>query len=76
MDEHSDGTVLRCKDCGDSFLFTEGERQFFVERSLHTPRRCKACRALLRERAASEPSPDEQRLASRGSMYRAYRGPR
>ena len=35
---------LTCKDCGAVFAFTEGEQQFFAERQLSAPQRCKECR--------------------------------
>jgi len=40
---------LVCKDCGNSFVFTAGEQQFFQSRGLlHEPARCPSCRALRR----------------------------
>ncbi len=37
---------LVCKDCGEEFLFTVGEQDFYKEKGLeHQPVRCKACRA-------------------------------
>ncbi len=34
-----------CKDCGEEFLFTVGEQEFYAEKGFdHQPVRCKACR--------------------------------
>jgi DNA-directed RNA polymerase subunit RPC12/RpoP len=36
--------ILVCADCGDDFVFTVGEQEFFEERGFSEPRRCKDCR--------------------------------
>lgn len=37
--------TLVCKDCGNEFVFTAGEQQFYAEKGFeHEPQRCKACR--------------------------------
>jgi CxxC-x17-CxxC domain-containing protein len=36
--------LLMCSDCGQEFVFTAGEQQFFQERGYSSPRRCKPCR--------------------------------
>ena len=36
--------VLKCKDCGEEFVITEGEQKFYKERNLNLPKRCKNCR--------------------------------
>lgn len=34
-----------CKDCGQDFLFTEGEQAFYKEKGLQSePQRCPKCR--------------------------------
>jgi len=38
--------VLRCCDCGESFLFTAGEQAYFSSKGLSVPKRCKPCRDL------------------------------
>lgn len=35
---------IHCRDCGQDFTFTVGEQQFFLERNLKKPTRCKQCR--------------------------------
>lgn len=39
---------LVCLECGEDFIFTEGEQQFFGARHLTEPRRCRACRLARR----------------------------
>lgn len=36
---------LVCKDCGNTFLFTEGEQAFYKEKGFENePQRCPECR--------------------------------
>ncbi len=35
---------LACRDCGQNFTFTEGEQEFFAQKNLSAPQRCKDCR--------------------------------
>jgi CxxC-x17-CxxC domain-containing protein len=37
--------VLKCRDCGEEFVFTAGEQTFYKERGFqHEPTRCRRCR--------------------------------
>lgn len=37
--------TLVCKDCGNEFVFTAGEQEFYAEKGFENePQRCKACR--------------------------------
>ena len=37
--------TLKCKECGNEFVFTAGEQAFYAERGFQNePQRCKACR--------------------------------
>jgi len=37
--------TLVCKECGNEFVFTAGEQQFYKEKEfLNKPKSCKACR--------------------------------
>ncbi|MDR0805116.1 MAG: zinc-ribbon domain containing protein [Oscillospiraceae bacterium] len=37
--------TLICKDCGDEFVFTAGEQEFYKEKGFtNEPSRCKNCR--------------------------------
>lgn len=48
--------ILRCRDCGQDFVFTAGEQEFYASRGLtNNPSRCPECRA--------------QRKASGGGSY-------
>jgi CxxC-x17-CxxC domain-containing protein len=39
--------VLTCRDCGNTFMFTAGEQEFFASRGLtNEPSRCPNCRAI------------------------------
>jgi len=36
---------MKCIDCGEEFIFTAGEQEFFAQRGFdNEPKRCKACR--------------------------------
>ncbi|HEX3027701.1 MAG TPA: zinc-ribbon domain containing protein [Clostridia bacterium] len=41
--------TLVCKDCGNTFVFTAEEQDFFAEKGFtNEPTRCKSCRAAKR----------------------------
>lgn len=38
--------TLVCKDCGNEFIFTVGEQEFYAEKGFENePQRCKDCRS-------------------------------
>lgn len=38
--------TLVCKECGEEFIFSAGEQEFYAERGFQNePRRCKNCRS-------------------------------
>lgn len=40
-----------CKDCGQEFLFTEGEQKFYIEKGFdNEPQRCQSCRKAKKDR--------------------------
>lgn len=44
---------LKCVDCNNEFVFTEGEQSFFKDRfgdDYTPPKRCKDCRKAKKER--------------------------
>ena len=44
--------TLTCKDCGNEFVFTAGEQEFYAEKGFENePQRCKECR-MARKNAA------------------------
>lgn len=51
---------ITCSDCGQEFLFTEGEQAFYSKqvdkrtgRPWASPKRCKACRSARKQERAS-----------------------
>jgi CxxC-x17-CxxC domain-containing protein len=38
-------TTLTCRDCGQNFVFTSGEQDFYAARGYSEPSRCPDCRA-------------------------------
>lgn len=40
---------LKCWECGERFLFTVGEQQFYKQKGFVEPKRCPSCRENLRE---------------------------
>ncbi len=44
--------TLKCKECGNDFIFSAGEQEFYAEKGLlNEPQRCKDCR-IARKNAA------------------------
>lgn len=44
--------VLVCSDCGEDFVFTAGEQEFYAEKGFENePKRCKNCRQNRRARS-------------------------
>jgi len=39
---------IRCVDCGSTFEFTAGEQNYYRERELNFPKRCKTCAGVKR----------------------------
>lgn len=35
---------ITCRDCGANFTFSEGEQEFYAQKNLSAPQRCKDCR--------------------------------
>jgi CxxC-x17-CxxC domain-containing protein len=41
--------TLTCRDCGEAFVFSAGEQQFFASKGLvNDPQRCTSCRATAK----------------------------
>ncbi|HLD32488.1 MAG TPA: zinc-ribbon domain containing protein [Candidatus Peribacteraceae bacterium] len=45
---------ITCRDCGATFIFTEGEQEFYSSKNLSAPQRCKECRAAAKAKRMSE----------------------
>jgi predicted N-acetyltransferase YhbS len=44
VEERQDKTI-KCKDCGEDFIFTVGEQEFYAEKGFQNePQRCSDCR--------------------------------
>lgn len=41
---------LTCKDCGQSFVWTADEQEFYKQKNFSAPLRCKDCRVKARAR--------------------------
>lgn len=53
MSEFEDLT-LKCIDCGNDFIWTNGEQHFFYDKGLkNPPKRCKPCKQAKNERLAA-----------------------
>ena len=47
--------TLVCKDCGQEFVFSAGEQEFYAEKGFENePQRCKACRAARKHQNRSK----------------------
>jgi len=44
---------IKCRDCGEEFVFTAGEQAFYKERGFqHEPTRCRSCRDQKKRQGA------------------------
>jgi CxxC-x17-CxxC domain-containing protein len=55
--------TLTCADCGQEFVFTASEQQFYADRGFSDPRRCRSCRA---QRKASMGGGDSSSMGGGG----------
>ncbi len=60
-----------CQDCGDTFVFTQAEAEFFEKHSLSSPpKRCKPCRVAARSRNRN-PQPADRYATGDPNEYRS-----
>lgn len=65
--------TLVCKDCGNEFVFTAGEQEFYAEKGfVNEPQRCKDCRNA---RKTASRGPREMHDAIRASCGAACKVP-
>ncbi len=65
--------TLVCKDCGNEFIFSAGEQEFYAEKGFQNePTRCKSCRAA---RKASAGAPREMHDAVCANCGKATKVP-
>jgi CxxC-x17-CxxC domain-containing protein len=63
--------TLTCRDCGQQFIFTAGEQEFYAEKGFtNEPTRCPDCRSA---RKASRAGGDTYSARSGGGSYGAPR---
>ncbi len=74
MYAQSDKT-LTCADCGQEFVFSGSEQQFYADRQFTEPRRCPSCRAS-RKAARGDSSHGGYSAGGRSSGGGYDRGPR
>lgn len=54
--------IIVCAECGDQFVWSAKDQQFYEERGFVRPRRCPKCRKARRERYAEwQPGARRQR---------------
>ena len=58
--------TLTCADCGQEFVFTASEQDFYAQRGFTEPRRCASCRAS-RKAARNEASGGDESFGSYGA---------
>jgi chaperonin cofactor prefoldin len=47
-----DDMILNCRQCGEDFVFSEAEQEFYKEKGFDLPRRCKKCRSIAQTQVA------------------------
>lgn len=44
--------TLKCEDCGQEFIFSAGEQEFYAQKGLvNIPKRCPSCRKARRQKS-------------------------
>lgn len=63
--------TLTCKDCGEEFIFTAGEQEFYAEKGfVNEPQRCKTCRSARKNAARPQGEIHEAVCADCGGVAR------
>ena len=63
---------LRCAECGDTFVFSAGEQEFYASRGfVNDPKRCPVCRRARRSRRSGMSFGGEQGYRAPRQMYAA-----
>jgi CxxC-x17-CxxC domain-containing protein len=65
--------TLTCADCGQEFVFTASEQQFYQERGFSDPRRCRSCRAARKASMGSGDAMGGGYSAGAGGGFRERR---
>ena len=69
-------TTLTCRDCGQRFIFTSGEQDFYASRGYSEPSRCPDCRAARKAERDGGGGGGGYGSYSSGGGGGASRGPR
>jgi CxxC-x17-CxxC domain-containing protein len=65
--------TLKCKDCGNDFVFTAGEQEFYAEKGFQNqPQRCRACRDARKNSAKPQREMFETVCAKCGKVARVH----
>ncbi len=73
---YEDRTLI-CKDCGQEFVFTAGEQEFFAEKGFsNDPQRCKDCRIKRKNASKGEREFFETTCSNCGGVARVPFKPR
>jgi len=68
---------LNCKECGNEFVFTAGEQEFYAEKGfVNEPQRCKDCRDARKNASRGEREMFEATCESCGGTARVPFRPR
>ena len=67
---------LTCADCGQEFVFTASEQDFYAQRGFTEPRRCPSCRASRKAARNSESGGSYGGYSAGGGYGSRDRGPR
>lgn len=59
---------LTCRDCGQEFVFTAGEQEFYQQRGFSDPQRCPSCRQA-RKAQRTQSGYDSNGYGSGGGGY-------
>ena len=69
--------TLKCKDCGNDFVFTAGEQEFYASKGFENePKKCKACRDARKNATRGEREMFTATCASCGAEARVPFRPR
>ncbi len=69
--------TLTCRDCGNPFVFTAGEQEFFVQKGfVNDPGRCNECRAARKAQRGGASYDGDRGYNNSGSRDSYSRGPR
>lgn len=58
--------LIKCKDCGGDFAFTEGEQIFYQDKGFDPPKRCKPCRDKKQRKRDAKETTQRRSMANLG----------